>query len=192
LVGLLAASWRYREWGGEHVRALRAARSPFVFVLWHSHILPLLHFHRHEGIVLLVSRHRDGAYLTELGRRWGYGAVRGSTRRGGDVGLLGVVRALQGGAVVAITPDGPRGPPERVQPGAVAAAQHSGAVLLPIGARPARAWRLRSWDRFLVPQPFTTIDIVHGPPIAVAPGKEGLRRGMAEVEQALRAGAAAP
>ena len=192
LVRLLAASWRYRVRGAEHLNAVREARRPFIFVLWHSQLLPLVYWHRDEGIVILVSRHRDGAYLADLTVRWGYRSIRGSTRRGGEVGLLGIVRALQGGATVGITPDGPRGPAERVQPGAVAAAQHAGALLLPIRARPSSAWRLRSWDRFLVPRPFATIEIAYGAPIAVAPGKDNLRRGMGEVERALHELAAAP
>jgi len=192
MVRLLAASWRYRVRGAEHLHALREARRPFIFVLWHSQLLPLVYRHRNEGNVMLVSRHRDGAYLADLAVRWGYKSIRGSTRRGGEVGLLGIVRALQGGATVGITPDGPRGPPERVQPGAVAAAQHAGTPLLPISARPSSAWRLRSWDRFLVPRPFATIHVAYGAPISVAPGKDNLRRGMDEVERALRALTAAP
>jgi len=182
----LAATWRIRVHGAEHLRGLREARRPFVFVLWHSRILPLLYHHRREEVVLLISRHRDGQYLANLAERWGYRSVRGSTKRGGEVGLLGVVRALQGGAVVAITPDGPRGPAEQVQPGAVAAAQHAGAALLPIGARPSSAWWLGSWDRMCIPKPFARVDIVYGPPIEVAPGKEGLRRAMDAVGRALQ------
>lgn len=192
MVRLLAASWRYRVRGAEHLHALREAGRPFIFVLWHSQLLPLVYWHRNEGHVMLVSRHRDGAYLADLAVRWGYRSVRGSTRRGGEAGLLGIVRALQGGATVGITPDGPRGPAERVQPGAVAAAQHAGAPLLPISARPSSAWRLRSWDRFLVPRPFARIEIVYGAPIAVAPGKDNLRRGMSDVEHALRELTATP
>jgi lysophospholipid acyltransferase (LPLAT)-like uncharacterized protein len=186
LVQTLAATWRVRVRGAEHLHALREARRPFVFVLWHSRILPLLFHHRREEIVLLISRHRDGEYLANLAARWGYRSVRGSTKRSGEVGLLGVVRALQGGAVVAITPDGPRGPAEQVQPGAVAAAQHAGAALLPIGARPTSAWWLGSWDRMCIPKPFSGVDIVYGPPIEVASGKEGLRRAMDAVGRALR------
>lgn len=182
----LAATWRFRVRGGEHLRTLRQARRPFVFVLWHSRILPLLFHHRNEEIVLLISRHRDGQYLANLAERWGYRSVRGSTKRGGEVGLLGVVRALQGGAEVAITPDGPRGPAERVQPGAVAAAQHAGAALLPIGARPSSAWWLGSWDRMCIPKPFAGVEVVYGPPIEVASGKEGLRGAMQAVERALQ------
>jgi len=186
LVQSLAATWRIRVRGAEHLHALRQAHRPFVFVLWHSRILPLLYQHRREGVVLLISRHRDGEYLANLGERWGYRSVRGSTNRGGEVGLLGVVRALQGGAEVAITPDGPRGPAEQVQAGAVAAAQHSGAALLPIGARPSSAWWLGSWDRMCIPKPFARLEIVYGPPIEVGPGKDGLRAAMDAVGRALQ------
>jgi len=186
LVRALAATWRIRVRGVEHLQGLRRAHRPFVFVLWHSRILPLLYLHRNEEIVLLISRHRDGQHLANLAERWGYRSVRGSTKRGGEVGLLGVVRALQGGAEVAITPDGPRGPAEQVQPGAIAAAQHSGAALLPLGARPSSAWWLGSWDRMCIPKPFARLDIVYGPPIEVAPGKEGVRGAMEAVGRALQ------
>lgn len=182
---LLARTWRMRERGREHLEALRAARRPFVFALWHSRILPLLYHHRREGVVLLISRHRDGGHLASLGAQWGYRAVRGSSRRGGDIGLLGVVRQLEAGNEVAITPDGPRGPAERAKPGAVAAAQHAGAPLLPIGARTSAAWWIQSWDRFCVPKPFARIDVVYGPPLEVAPGKEGLREGVERLERAV-------
>jgi lysophospholipid acyltransferase (LPLAT)-like uncharacterized protein len=186
LAHALAATWRYRVAGDEHIRALRAERRPFVFVLWHKNILPLLYLHRGQDVVMLISRHRDGGYLADLGERWGYRSVRGSTKRGGEVGLLSVVRALQDGAEVAITPDGPRGPAERVQPGAVAAAQHADVPLIPVGTRPRRAWRLKSWDRMQIPKPFTTIEVAYGAPIIVGPGKDGLRRAMDAVTSALQ------
>ncbi len=185
LVRALAATWRYRITGYEHVRALRERRRPFVFVLWHSRILPLLYRHRGEDIVMLISRHRDGGYLADLGARWGYRSVRGSTQRGGEVGLLGIVRALEGGAEVAITPDGPRGPAERVQPGAIAAAQHAGVPIIAVGMRPSTAWYLRSWDRMCIPKPLAAIHVAYSPPIQVAAGKDGLRQGIAAVTQSL-------
>ena len=185
LVRALAATWRYRITGYEHVRALRERRRPFVFVLWHSRILPLLYRHRGEDVVMLISRHRDGGYLADLGARWGYRSVRGSTQRGGEVGLLGIVRALEGGAEVAITPDGPRGPAERVQPGAIAAAQHAGVPIIAVGMRPSAAWYLRSWDRMCIPKPLAAIHVAYSPPIQVAAGKDGLRQGIAAVTQSL-------
>lgn len=184
LMRVLAATWRYRERGAEHYRTLGS--TPFIFVLWHSRILPLLYYHRHTGLVLLVSQHRDGGYLVDLATRWGYRAVRGSSRRGGAVGLLGIVRELRAGARIAITPDGPVGPAEELKPGAIAAAQHAGAPLVPAAARTRSAWWLKSWDRFCIPKPFARIEVVYGPPITVDPGPDGLTRGVAAVERGLQ------
>ncbi len=187
LVRLLARTWRYRLVHRERPQALYDARRPFIFALWHSRILPLLYSHRDEGMVLLISRHRDGGYLATLAERWGYRFVRGSSQRGGEVGLLGVVRALRDGSVVAVTPDGPRGPAERVKPGVVAAAQHAGVPIVAATARPSRSWSLSSWDRFCIPKPFATIEVVYGVPLEVGSGKEGLRAGIAAVQESLRA-----
>jgi len=178
LVGLLAATWRYRVRGWEHVANAHRLRRPIVYVLWHSRILPLLYSRRREGLAVLISRHADGGHLAQLSERWGYRVVRGSSRRGGEVGLLGLVRHLRDGAEVALTPDGPRGPAERVKPGALAAAQHA-------GARPSSAWWLRSWDHFCLPKPFATIEVAYSAPFTVAAGKDGLRRGIADAERAL-------
>jgi hypothetical protein len=187
VVGLLARTWRYRLVHRERAQALYDARRPFIFALWHNRILPLLYVHRDEGMVLLISRHRDGGYLATFAERLGYRFVRGSSQRGGEVGLRGVVRALQGGSVVAVTPDGPRGPVERVKPGVVAAAQHAGVPIIPATARVSRSWTLGSWDRFAIPKPFARIEVVYGVPLEVGPGKEGLRAGMSAVEAALHA-----
>jgi lysophospholipid acyltransferase (LPLAT)-like uncharacterized protein len=185
LVRLLARTWRYREHGREHPQRLHDGRQAFIFVLWHNRILPLLFLHRNEAMVLLISRHRDGGLLASLAERWGYRFVRGSSQRGGEVGLLGVVRALQSGSVVALTPDGPRGPAEHVKPGVVAAAQHAEVPVVPASAHPSRAWWLRTWDRFCIPKPFARIDVYYGPAIRVGPGKDGLRTGIDAVERAL-------
>jgi len=186
LMRLLAATWRYRVHGWEHVTAARATGRPVVYVLWHSRILPLLYHRRDEGVALLISRHRDGGYLAALSQHWGYRVVRGSSRRGGDVGLLGLVRALQRGAQVALTPDGPRGPAERMKPGALAAAQHANALVIAAGARAASAWWIQSWDRFCIPKPFAAVDVAYSAPLSVGEGKEALRRGIVATERALR------
>ncbi len=187
LLGLVAATWRYRVRGWEHVEVAHRLQRPIVYVLWHSRILPLLYSRRGEGVALLISRHRDGGHLAELSERWGYRVVRGSSKRGGEAGLLGLVRYLRAGAEVALTPDGPRGPAERVKPGALAAAQHADALVIAVGARASTAWWLRSWDRFCVPKPFATIDVAYSAPFSVGDGKDGVRRGIADAEQALHA-----
>src|SRR2546425_374566 len=90
--------------------------------------------------------------------------------------LVPGLAAPGGGAEVAITPDGPRGPAERVQPGAIAAAQHANVPIVAVGAQVASAWYLGSWDRMCIPKPFTTIEVTYAPPVEIAAGKEGLRR----------------
>ena len=183
---LLASTWRYRVHGWEHVEAARAAGRPIVYLLWHSRLLPLIYHRRREGIALLISRHQDGGYLADLCERWGYRIVRGSSGRGGAVGLLGLIRYLRAGAEVGTTPDGPRGPAEELKPGALVAAQHAGALVLAMGARTSSAWWVQSWDRFCIPRPFATVEVVYSPPLAIEEGKDGLRRGAAAVARWLR------
>src|SRR5947208_5405086 len=111
-------------------------------------------------MALLISRHRDGSYLAELSERWGYRVVRGSSRRGGEVGLLGLVRYLRQGGEVALTPDGPRGPAERMKPGALAAAQHANARVIAAGARASSAWWSEAGERVCLQRRFARVDIM--------------------------------
>ena len=164
----------------ERWRPIYEARRPHVFLLWHEVLLPLLWHHRRQGIVIIVSENRDGQYLADFARVLGYGAVRGSSSKGAARALLGAVRELQAGRSVAFTPDGPRGPRRELKPGVVAAAQRGGAVIVPIHARADRAWRLDSWDRFLIPKPGARVTVSYGRPFEVDPGDEGLAAGLAE------------
>jgi len=182
---LLGVTWRYRVEGWHHVEPFRRARRPIVAVVWHGRLLPVAFRHRREGVGVLVSRHRDGGYLAGVAARWGYRVVRGSTRRGGVAGLLGIVRLLEEGHDVAVTPDGPQGPAERVQIGAVAAAQRASAPIVPITAAADRAWWVQSWDRFLVPKPFARVRLAYGSPITVEQGDDGLTQGVQAVQRAL-------
>src|SRR2546427_675412 len=101
----------------------------------------------------------------------------------GAAGLLGLVRYLRQGGEVALTPDGPREPAERMKPGALAAAQHANAVVIAAGARPSSAWWIESWDRFCLPRPFARVEIRYSAPFGVEAGKEALRRGMTTAER---------
>ena len=164
----LASTWRIRVLHREPVDALRAARAPLVFAFWHGQMLPLLFQHRDEGVAILISSHRDGELIARTAQRFHFRTVRGSTSRGGGRALLGLVRELERGGEVAVTPDGPRGPAERFAPGALVAAQRANAHIVPVAAVADRAWRLKSWDRFLVPKPFARVTVAYGPPKRVA------------------------
>lgn len=164
---LLASTWRFRVVNGDAVQNLRSSELPFIFSLWHGQLLPLLWHHRDEGVMVLISEHRDGELVARTAESLGYGLIRGSTTRGGDRALISLVRELQSGHEVAITPDGPRGPAGTFAPGALVAAQRSGSFILPVAASASRAWRLRSWDRFMVPKPFARVTVAYGPPTKV-------------------------
>ncbi len=161
---LLARTWRFRVVNGGAIAGLRAARRNFIFSLWHGQLLPLLWHHRDEGVVLLISEHRDGELIARAAESLGYALVRGSTTRGGGRALIAIIRELQAGREVAITPDGPKGPAGKYAPGALIAAHRSGAVILPIAAVADRAWRLKSWDRFMIPKPFARVTVAYGNP----------------------------
>ena len=184
-VRMLASSWRIQVVHEERWRVLYQAKRPHVFLLWHEALLPLLWQHRNQGIAIVVSEARDGQYLSDLATTLGYGAVRGSSTRGGARALLGAVRELQAGGAVAFTPDGPRGPRRELKPGVVAAAQRGGGVIVPIHAEADRAWRLHSWDRFMIPKPLARVRITYGRPFEVAEGEMGLAEGLVRAADGL-------
>ncbi len=185
-VRALAASWRIRPVDEGRWRPLYEARRPHVFLAWHEALLPLLWQHRWQSIAIVVSEARDGQYLADLAASLGYRAVRGSSTRGAARALLGAVRELRTGHAVAFTPDGPRGPRREMKPGVVAAAQRAQSVIVPLHARADRAWRLNSWDRFMIPKPAARVHILYGRPFEVAPGEAGLAAGLADAEARLR------
>lgn len=182
---VLGATWRVEATLPEGADEVLERRRAVVIVLWHEELLPILWQHRGLGISAVVSIARDGQYLADAAGRLGYDVIRGSSRRGATQALLGALRALEERRSVAFTPDGPIGPRRVAKAGAAAAAQRAGVPMLPIRAEVSRAWRFRSWDRFVLPKPFARIRIRYGAPIDVGPGDEGLERGVRDVQEAL-------
>lgn len=162
-VRAIALTWRIRVRDDEELKRLRAERKPVIFSLWHGQMLPLLYHHRGEGVSVLISEHGDGEIIARIATRLGFRTVRGSTSRGAARALLGLVRELEDGHDLAITPDGPRGPAKSFAPGALIVAQRGKAPIIPAIAVASSAWRLGSWDRFLIPKPFARITIAYGP-----------------------------
>lgn len=164
LVSALLLTTRVKRRGTEHFEQFRRRGAPVIFVFWHGQLLPLVHVHRGEGIVVLVSEHTDGEYITRVIGRNGFGTVRGSSTRGGTSGLRSLVRAARAGRDLALTPDGPQGPCGDFKPGALLAAQLTGLPIIPLAVGASRGWRAKSWDGFLVPEPLSTIEIEYLPP----------------------------
>lgn len=164
LLRLIMATIRFRVEGAEHHVGRRREGEPVIFVLWHGRLLPLAHLHRDEGVVGLISRSGDGEYIAQLLLRLGFRAVRGSSSRSGGPALRALIREARAGRSLALTPDGPRGPRQKMKLGPLVAAQLSGVPVVPVVAGANRAWWLGNWDRFLVPQPFARIRVLYGPP----------------------------
>jgi len=171
---VVAATWRFEYVARDRWDALRGTGRGFACMLWHEALLPLLWAHRGIGAVIVVSHARDGQYLADFAESIGYRLVRGSSSRGAVGALLAATRELQGGAIVALTPDGPRGPRRDLKTGVLVAAQRAGVPLLPVHAEANRAWRLNSWDRFGIPKPFARVRVAYGEPIMVGRGAEAL------------------
>lgn len=181
LVGLLARSWRIRERNAEGWRRLRSEKKPWVFALWHASLLPVAYKHSNEGIAVLVSQHRDGELIARVLAAWGNTTVRGSTTRGGSRALIAMIKELERGVSVALTPDGPQGPALAFQPGALIAAQRANVPIIPILVHADRAWRLKSWDRFMIPKFFARLTFAYGDPTMV--GGSSPREAAAEGER---------
>lgn len=161
MLRVLALTWRVSRRGESALAGLRAARAPVVIVLWHGELLPILWAHRDEGISVLISTHADGEIIARICQSLGCRTVRGSSSRGGARALLELVRELEAGHEIAITPDGPRGPRRAFAPGALVAAMRADVPVIAFGATVDRAWRLHSWDGFVIPKPFARVTIAY-------------------------------
>ncbi len=187
LIRLLASTWKYRVRDAERLQKLRAGDAPFIFSIWHGQLLPLIWHHRDQGVSILVSEHKDGELIARFAESIGYGTIRGSSTRGAAGALLGLVRALAEGKEVGITPDGPRGPACSYAPGAAVAASKAGALILPMAAHADRAWRLGSWDRFMIPKPFARVTIAYGEPVRLPGDARAAAAETARLESAMNA-----
>ncbi len=167
LLRTLASTWRVRFANAHIVSDLRLRQQPFIYVLWHGTLLPLIWIHRKRNAVAMVSEHKDGEILARLMESIGYRTVRGSTSRGAARALLHACRVIEEGFCLAVTPDGPRGPAESVAPGASIVAQRTGAPMVPVSLKVSSSWRLKSWDRLMIPKPFASITVAYGDPIYV-------------------------
>ena len=175
LARLLPATWNLRVASGqEHVDALLGDPKPVVFACWHNRLAiggrwATRHLVRRGlKISILVSLSRDGELLAQLARRTGFGVVRGSSNRGGLSALRRLYRTLaREGVSVGTAPDGSVGPVYVAKTGTVMLAQISGAPIIPLAGAAERCWRLRSWDRMIVPKPFSKVTLAVGEPMHV-------------------------
>jgi hypothetical protein len=164
---LLHATWRVEFVDPDGIsERVRKREARMIVAFWHRQMLTLLCGFRHYPFCVAVSEHRDGEYVAQVVKRYGYLPVRGSTTRGSRKLLRGLLAAMNEGWSCAITPEGPRGPKFSVQPGFIMLARRSGVPVYPVGLAVEHAWVLRSWDAFVVPKPYSRIAVVLGDPIS--------------------------
>jgi lysophospholipid acyltransferase (LPLAT)-like uncharacterized protein len=162
----LGSTWKWRVSGAEHVDAIAAAGAHPIHSFWHGRILPATVFFKNRGIVVITSENYDGEWIARIIKKFGYGAARGSTSKGGPKALLQLVREVKSKGV-AFTLDGPRGPARVAQPGAVWLAKATGNPLMPFHCESSSHWTLNSWDRTEIPKPFSTVSMAIGEPLYV-------------------------
>jgi lysophospholipid acyltransferase (LPLAT)-like uncharacterized protein len=159
LLWIVSRTWRFEVIAEEGVTPILFGQKspPEIFCFWHQCVLPCTVYFRHSRAVILISKSFDGELITRILKLFGFDAVRGSSSRGAREGLLGLAHVIQTGRTAIFTADGPLGPIYQTKMGPIKLAQMTGA---PIGAfhlQPEHAWVIRSWDKFLVPKPFTRI-----------------------------------
>ncbi len=164
---------------------IRSGRVP-IFAVWHGRILPAIWVFRNRGVVVMASENFDGQWIARIIERLGNRTVAGSTSHGGARALIAMKHEVEQGHPAALALDGPRGPARVAQPGAVWLAGATGNPLLPIHSEASRSWTTSSWDKTMVPKPFSTVALAIRPPILVAgTEQEHLDRGQAALSEAL-------
>ena len=168
-VRLVFATNRWQTVGREDADAMLGAGQPFIAAFWHGRLMMAPHCWQAEATIhVIISRHRDGENIARAVRHLGVAAIRGSTTRGGTAAIRSSLRLLKKGGYLGITPDGPRGPRMRAQPGIVALARLSGAPIVPITFAVSRRRIAKSWDRFVIALPFGRGVVLWGRPLYVA------------------------
>jgi lysophospholipid acyltransferase (LPLAT)-like uncharacterized protein len=166
LMRALGSTLTWKIEGAEHLTAIEAAGHKPILAFWHGRIFPATLYFQRRGIVVITSENYDGEWIARIITRFGYGTARGSTSRGGPKALRQLVREVKSTGV-AFTLDGPRGPAEVAQPGAVWLSKASVQPLVPFHCEAASSWMMKSWDRTQIPKPFTRVAMVVGAPLSV-------------------------
>ena len=163
---VMSWTWRVERHHFERYEQLFEGEG-FLIALWHGEMLGPLPLHLKRPVSVLVSQSGDGSVATILLQRFGFEVVRGSTSRGSARALRELRMQLKRRRAVVITPDGPRGPRHSVNLGTAWLAREAGCPILPLHIDGSRGWRLKSWDKFLIPKPFAKLTLTYTEPISV-------------------------
>ena len=173
LLRLYLSFLRVRVVGEEAAHKQFSKYGRVIAAVFHQRFLPALAYvtkFRNFKPIVMISQSSDGELIASLASRLGLVPVRGSSTRGGRDALMAILRALKKNPGVIHIVDGPTGPKGVIKPGLMAMAQVAGAPIFPVIISAEKAWVMRSWDRFLVPKPFSKVTIRWGDPFPVPRG----------------------
>ena len=173
IIKFLSWSMRIEVINGHLHDELRKRGEPAIGAFWHGRLLMMPTGYRGKRVTILISLHHDGELISRTIKCFGFRSIRGSTTRGGFSAMREMLRAFEEGYDIAITPDGPRGPRYRVQNGIIELARRSGMAIIPLTFSASRKKIFSSWDRFLLPYPFSRGVFIWGEPLLVPRQMDG-------------------
>ena len=147
---------------------LASLPSPLIVTIWHGELLSIFGgygiFNKLRPIDFFISEHKDGEMIATIASYFGVGSIRGSSTRGGIKALRAAMKTLDAQKDIGITPDGPKGPRYSVADGVVVLAQKKHVPIMTLNFKPSSFWRIKSWDAFIIPKPFATVEYYFGEP----------------------------
>ena len=167
LIRVTGKTTRVQRLNYEVFKSILEEYGSVIVATWHQNIYFSIWLLRKEDLTALISSSDDGEAIYDVFDHYGYQAVRGSSTRGGIPALKQLIKLLKDKTSIAITPDGPLGPPEKIQSGVILLAKYSGVPIIPWHYEADHQWNLNSWDRHKIPKPFSKIIEAFGEPFHV-------------------------
>ncbi len=187
IIYLLGITYRKEVVGGESERSLMTRGLNPIYALWHGRLFYMTFFYRWQGIFALVSPSTDGEIIARTVRLFGIKTIRGSSYKSGSKAFRELIRVVRDKGRVFITVDGSRGPVFKVQKGILHLAKISNMPVLPVTYGAEKALVFKSWDRFIIPHPFTRVVVIYGEPVYVPrdSSEEEIEKKKVELEERL-------
>ncbi len=155
--------------GEDNLLQLAKAGKPIMVCVWHGRLLfPSWYIRlKMTNLHAIASRHSDAEIMARILKHWGYSLIRGSTRKGGKAVVQKMADVFKNGGIVAVTNDGPKGPPKIAKAGSAGLAIKYNVNMITITGSATKYWQIKSWDKFMLPKPFGRIDILVAPPLQI-------------------------
>ncbi len=180
LIKIIGKTTRFEAEGWENLENLERQNIAPIYVFWHDRIFLSVYYFRFRRMVVMTSQSFDGEYIARFIGRFGFGAIRGSSTRGGVKALVEMIRLLREGLPMTFTADGPKGPRRVAKPGAILLAKKTGSPIIVCSVEPQRFWSLGSWDKMQIPKPFARAKVFVSEPFYVSKNADD-----AEIEKKL-------